>query len=99
MVRGLLDGEVADYQWSALLMAVLWRGMDPGETVALTQAMLHSGLVVDLSAIPGRKGRQAQHGRRRRQDLADPRPHRGGLRRTGADGLRARPGPYRRHAR
>lgn len=55
MVAGIASGEVADYQWSALLMAVLWRGMDGDETAALTVAMMRSGSVVDLSAIPGRK--------------------------------------------
>ena len=55
MVAGIASGEVADYQWSALLMAVLWRGMDAAETAALTVAMMRSGSVVDLSAIPGRK--------------------------------------------
>jgi pyrimidine-nucleoside phosphorylase/thymidine phosphorylase len=55
LVRGIASGEVADYQWSALLMAIVWRGMDDAETVALTRAMLDSGTVVDLSSIPGRK--------------------------------------------
>jgi pyrimidine-nucleoside phosphorylase/thymidine phosphorylase len=55
LVSGLLSGEVAHYQWSALLMAVVWRGMDAEETVALTQAMLESGVVVDLSGIAGKK--------------------------------------------
>jgi pyrimidine-nucleoside phosphorylase len=55
MIAGLASGEVADYQWSALLMAILWRGMDDAETAALTDAMRRSGTVVDLSAIPGRK--------------------------------------------
>jgi len=48
-------GEVADYQMSAFLMAVYFRGMSAEETAALTDAMLHSGRVIDLSAIPGRK--------------------------------------------
>jgi pyrimidine-nucleoside phosphorylase len=55
MVRGIATGEVADYQWSALLMAILWRGMNAAETAALTDAMIRSGSLVDLSAIPGRK--------------------------------------------
>ena len=55
MVGGIASGDVADYQWSALLMAIVWKGMTPGETAGLTKAMMHSGLVVDLGAIPGRK--------------------------------------------
>jgi pyrimidine-nucleoside phosphorylase/thymidine phosphorylase len=55
MVEGIATGEVADYQWSALLMAILWRGMDAAETAALTDAMIRSGTTVDLSEIPGRK--------------------------------------------
>ena len=55
MVEGIASGEVADYQWSALLMAILWRGMDSAETAALTDAMIRSGTIVDLSEIPGRK--------------------------------------------
>ncbi len=45
-------GDLADYQMSALLMAVFFRGMDDAETVALTQAMLHSGDVLDLREVP-----------------------------------------------
>ena len=55
LVAGIADKSVADYQWSALLMAILWRGMDPEETAGLTDAMLRSGLIVDLSDVPGPK--------------------------------------------
>ncbi|XXX80423.1 thymidine phosphorylase [Sorangium sp. So ce134] len=55
LVRAHGDGELADYQMSALLMAIFFRGMDDAETVALTRAMLHSGDVLDLSGVPGRK--------------------------------------------
>ncbi|WP_437513366.1 thymidine phosphorylase [Sorangium sp. So ce1099] len=55
LIRAHGEGELADYQMSALLMAVFFRGMDDAETVALTRAMLHSGDVLDLSSVPGRK--------------------------------------------
>jgi len=42
-----LQGEVPDYQMSALLMAILWRGLDDGELTALTEAMLESGSRLD----------------------------------------------------
>ena len=48
MVAGIASGDVADYQWSALLMAIVWKGMTAAETAALTEAMMHSGSVVDL---------------------------------------------------
>ncbi len=48
-------GEVADYQMAAFLMAVFFRGLDDAETVALTEAMLRSGSVLDLSGVPGIK--------------------------------------------
>jgi pyrimidine-nucleoside phosphorylase len=54
-VRGATDGSWADYQLSALLMAIFLRGMTPAETRYLTEAMLHSGIVADLSRIPGPK--------------------------------------------
>src|SRR5271157_3873304 len=55
MVGGIASGDVADYQWSALLMAIVWKGMTAAETAGLTKAMMNSGLVVDLGAIPGPK--------------------------------------------
>src|SRR5688572_16632653 len=48
-------GDVADYQMSAMLMAICTRGFDAEETATLADVMLHSGTVVDLSAMPGRK--------------------------------------------
>ena len=55
MVEGIARGDVADYQWSALLMAICKVGMTEGETVALTEAMMHSGSIVDLGSIQGPK--------------------------------------------
>src|SRR4051794_17684574 len=54
-VREFGTGAVADYQMTAFLMAAFVRGLDDAETVALTEAMLHSGTVLDLSAIAGVK--------------------------------------------
>jgi pyrimidine-nucleoside phosphorylase len=55
IIRSFTEGELADYQMSALLMAIFFRGMDDEETVALTRAMLHSGDVLDLGGVPGIK--------------------------------------------
>jgi pyrimidine-nucleoside phosphorylase len=51
IIRGYTNGEVADYQMAALLMAIYLRGMSSEETVALTEAMLHSGEIVDFSEL------------------------------------------------
>jgi pyrimidine-nucleoside phosphorylase/thymidine phosphorylase len=50
-VRGVVTGEWADYQASALLMAVFLRGMGDGERQALTEEMLRSGEVLDFSEV------------------------------------------------
>jgi pyrimidine-nucleoside phosphorylase len=54
-IEAFTSGELADYQMSAFLMATFLRGMSDAETVALTEAMLHSGTVVDLSSVEGVK--------------------------------------------
>ncbi len=54
-VRGATDDSWADYQLSALLMAIYLRGMTPEETAHYTDAMMRSGVVADLSAVPGIK--------------------------------------------
>jgi pyrimidine-nucleoside phosphorylase len=54
-VDGVTAGTLPDYQASALLMAILLRGMTAEETAWLTDAMVHSGVRVDLHDIPGVK--------------------------------------------
>jgi pyrimidine-nucleoside phosphorylase/thymidine phosphorylase len=54
-VDGFAEGKVHDYQASALAMAVFFRGMTAAETLALTEAMMRSGAVLDLTALPGPK--------------------------------------------
>jgi pyrimidine-nucleoside phosphorylase len=51
IIRGYTGKEVANYQMAALLMAIYLRGMTTEETLALTEAMLHSGEVLDLSGL------------------------------------------------
>jgi len=53
--RGVVNGQFADYQATALLMAIFWRGMTPQETAWLTDAMMRSGDVIDLRDLPGTK--------------------------------------------
>ena len=55
LISAYTKGEIPDYQVSAWLMAVVLKGMTRPETAALTDAMLHSGDVLDLSSLPLKK--------------------------------------------
>ncbi len=52
-VSGYTRGDIPDYQASALLMAIVLRGMDDTEVADLTLAMAESGEILDLSDVPG----------------------------------------------
>ena len=55
LVEGYTSGDIPDYQMSSFLMAVYFSGMTDREVSSLTECMLRSGDMVDLSAVPGVK--------------------------------------------
>ena len=55
MIDEYVEGEIPAYQMSAMLMAIYFQGMNDDEIFAMTDAMAHSGDMVDLSAIDGIK--------------------------------------------
>ena len=55
IISGFTDGTIPDYQMSAFLMAVYFKGMDTEETINLTKSMINSGETLDLSRINGLK--------------------------------------------
>ncbi len=55
LVNGIIDGSIPDYQLSAFLMAVYFKGLSFAETAYLTDAMARSGDMADLSEISGIK--------------------------------------------
>lgn len=54
-VKGVTDGSIPDYQISALLMAIWFRGMTEEETITLTECMTDSGEINVLSSVIGKK--------------------------------------------
>jgi len=55
IIKAYTRDELPDYQVSSLLMAIFLNGLNDRESADLTSAMLHSGIVVDLSDVPGTK--------------------------------------------
>lgn len=55
LINQYTSGIIPDYQFSALLMAILLKGMNTNETSALTHSMLNSGKIINLSSIEGSK--------------------------------------------
>ncbi len=55
VVREYTSGKIPEYQISSFFMSVFFRGMSDEETLSLTQSMMQTGIVVDLSDIPGCK--------------------------------------------
>ncbi|MCW9097924.1 MAG: thymidine phosphorylase, partial [Ignavibacteriaceae bacterium] len=55
LIDQFTKGIIPDYQFSALLMSILLKGMNDSETSALTNSMLNSGKIIDLSSLKGKK--------------------------------------------
>jgi pyrimidine-nucleoside phosphorylase len=55
LIDGYTRGDIPDYQMSAFLMSIFFSGMTDREVSAMTDSMVHSGSLVDLSSIPGVK--------------------------------------------
>ncbi|MCW8803708.1 MAG: thymidine phosphorylase [Ignavibacteriaceae bacterium] len=55
LINQFTTGKILDYQFSALLMAIFLKGMNKKETAALTNSMLNSGKIIDLSSLKAKK--------------------------------------------
>ncbi len=54
-VNGIVDESIPEYQTTAMLMAIYFKGMTSGETAWLTHCICHSGDIIDLSSLSGVK--------------------------------------------
>ena len=55
IIKGFLSGDIPDYQISSFLMAIYFKGLNREETANLTDVMMRSGELIDLSDIEGIK--------------------------------------------
>lgn len=55
LIQDYTNQKIPDYQMAAFLMAVYFQGMSTNETMWLTEAIMRSGEIIDLSSIPGKK--------------------------------------------
>ena len=98
-IAGVTSGRIADYQVSALLMAIYLNGMNQAEQQALTEAMLNSGNILDFTDIPKPKADKHSTGGVGDKTSIIIAPLVAACGVSCADDLRSWSGPYRRHAR
>jgi pyrimidine-nucleoside phosphorylase len=55
LIQGYVKDEILDYQIAAFLMSIYLQGLTTKETIFLTEELIASGKVIDLSSVPGKK--------------------------------------------